>query len=69
MGDGCREGGEGRDADVRACTRRWARGGENKDRQPNVPEYEPDETACNRGGKAPECDRCEEKSVQALEYP
>ena len=68
----CRGGGEGRDGrdtDVRAGTCRRAGGRQNEHREPNVPEHEAHETACQRGHEAPEADCGEEESVQALEYP
>ena len=68
MGDPRREGGEGRDADIRAGAGSRARGGENKDGQPNVAEDQPNKAACDRGDETPKRDRGEEKSVQALEY-
>jgi hypothetical protein len=53
----------------RPGTRRGARGGQDEHREPNVPKREAHETARQRRDEAPEADRHEEESVQALEYP
>ena len=58
----------GRDTDVRPGTRGRARGGKHEDGKPDVPEHEAHEAPCQRCEEAPEADRDEEESVQALEY-
>jgi hypothetical protein len=63
-----REGGDGRDADVRAGACRRARGCEDDDRQADVAEDEPYQPAGEGSDEAPERDGDEEERVQALEY-
>lgn len=69
MGHGRREGGHGRDADVRPGARRRARGGKDDDREADVPQNEANEAARKRGGEAPESYGDEGEGVQSLEYP
>jgi hypothetical protein len=69
VGDRRSERGDGRDADIRPGTRCRAGGGEDEHRQPDVPEHEAHEATQQRGDEAPEADRDEEESMQALEYP
>ena len=69
MGHGCREGGQGRDPDVRPGPRRRARGRKNDDREADVPQNEANEAARKRSGEAPESDGDEDEGVQSLEYP
>jgi hypothetical protein len=69
VGHGRREGGQCRDADVRPRARRWARGGEDDDREADVSQNEANEAARKRSGEAPESDGDEDEGVQSLEYP
>jgi len=69
VGHGSSEGGQGRDADVRPGARRRARGGEDDDREADVPQNEANEAARKRSGEAPESDGDEDEGVQSLEYP
>jgi hypothetical protein len=69
VGHGRREGGYGRDPDVRPGARRRTRGGEDDDREADVPQNEANEAARKRGGEAPESDGDEDEGVQSLEYP
>jgi hypothetical protein len=68
VGDGRCQGGDRGDPDVGAGPRRRARRRENDDGQAYVAEHETDETARDRGRKAPEGDGDEGERVQALEY-
>jgi hypothetical protein len=69
MCDGRRQRRGRRDADVRTRAGGRARRRQDDHRQADVAENEADETSCDGCDEAPECDRDEEKRVQALEYP
>ena len=69
VGHGSREGGQGRDPNVRPGPRRRARGRKDDDREADVPQNEANEAARKRSGEAPESDGDEDKGVQSLEYP
>jgi ribosome-binding factor A len=67
--DRCSERGGGRDADIRSSTCCRAGGSEDEHREPDVPEHEAHEATQQCGDEAPESDRDQEESLQALEYP
>jgi hypothetical protein len=66
-----RQRGDPRDADVRARAGRWVRGDEDDQRQPDVPENEPDSATRDRDEEAPRGDERElhVEDANATLYP